>query len=403
MTRLNTEGSALVYSTYLGGSGRESGDGLGVDASGNAVVAGLTSSSNYPVRNAFQPTMTGTNYPNDAVVTKLNSSGTALVYSTYLGGANWNFADALALDSSGNAYVTGATAAADFPTKDAFQGICAASNFNNCKSSMFVSEFSPSGSLLGSTYYGPPTSTSLANAIAADSLGSVYITGESDAGLPTTPSAYKTSTISNGNYTVFAARIKMDSQTGCTNLRQNRTVAVCNPFTGATSGSMVHVSAVVNHPSTVNAIQVYVDGVFEFEEDTGNQIDSYIQMPAGTHNISVKAWDGDGSFLSKRSVTVSGTSSAPCNVGEILPYVQICNPFAGSTVSNPVHVHALAVSQNFAVTAMRLYVDHFNLYTVNSSTLDTTVTLTKGLRRVTVEAWDWKGQTFKQTVYITVQ
>ncbi len=104
VTKLNTSGSALVYSTYLGGNGGDQGNGIGVDSGGNAIAAGFTASTNFPVKNAFQPNMTGNNYPNDAFVTKLNSSGTAFVSSTYLGGSNYSFGNGVAVDSSGNAY-----------------------------------------------------------------------------------------------------------------------------------------------------------------------------------------------------------------------------------------------------------------------------------------------------------
>jgi hypothetical protein len=146
-----------------------------------------------------------------------------------------------------------------------------------------------------------------------------------------------------------------------------------------------------------------VDGTFVFEEDLGNQIDSYVQVPTGPHSIAVKAWDSSGSFDSTRTVTVSGSSSASCTVGEILPYVQICTPLANSTPSSPVTVKALATSQNLPVTSMRLYVDNSSTYTTNSSTLNTSVTLAKGVHKITVQAWDWKGQSWKQNVYTTVQ
>jgi hypothetical protein len=401
VTKLNTAGSALVYSSYLGGDSGDNGNAIGVDSSGNAIVAGATASPNFPVANAFQSTLSGTLNPNDASVTKFNSTGSALVYSTYLGGQNYSFAQGLALDSSGNAFVAGNTGSADFPTMNAFQGICGGSNFTSCVANSFVSEFSPAGAFLASTYYGPPTSWAYGNAVATDSLGNAYVVGQSDAGLPTTSNAYEKTTTSNLG-AVFTAKISMNTATGCTNLRQNRTVAICMPFTGSTSGTFVRVSAVVNDSNPVSAIQVYVDGTFVFEEDLGNQIDSYVQMSAGTHTLAVKAWDKSGSFLSTRSVKVSGTDTASCTVGEILPYVQICTPEAGSSSSNPVHVHALGASQNTPVTAMRLYVDGFALDTVQSSTLDTSATLATGRRKVTVQAWDWKGQTFKQNVYVTV-
>jgi photosystem II stability/assembly factor-like uncharacterized protein len=107
--KIDASGSALAYATYLGGNGEDRASGIAVDSSGNAYVAGSTSSSNFPVLNAVQPTLKGSN---DAYATKLNASGSALVYSTYLGGG---FAQSIALDSTGAAYLTGATAAANFP------------------------------------------------------------------------------------------------------------------------------------------------------------------------------------------------------------------------------------------------------------------------------------------------
>jgi hypothetical protein len=84
VAQLNPTGSALVYSTYLGGSGNDQGLGIAVDSSGNAYVTGLTFSSDFPLMNPLQPTYGG-GY-GDAFVSELNPSGTALVYSTYLGG-----------------------------------------------------------------------------------------------------------------------------------------------------------------------------------------------------------------------------------------------------------------------------------------------------------------------------
>jgi Beta-propeller repeat len=405
VTRVNTSGAALVYSTYLGGSGADQGNGIAVDSGGNAVVAGFTSSPNYPVQNAFQSTMTGSNYPNDAIVTKLNSTGTALIYSTYLGGSSDTFANAIALDAAGNAYVTGATSSADFPTKNAFQGICGASNYNNCIASAFVTKFNPNGSFLASTFYSPAASWSQAEAIALDSSGNAYIGGSSDKGLLTSANAYeRTTTTGQGQGTAFAAKINAGVQTGCTNLRQDRTVAICNPFTGVGVGSPVRVSAVANDFSNVvSSIQVYVDGTFWFEEDNANQIDSYIVMGPGTHSITVKAWDYKGPFSSTRSVSVSGTSKSTCTAGEILPYVQICSPFAASSPANPVNVHAVSATQNMPITSMRLYVNNVSTFTVDSATLNTNVTLSSGVQQLTVQAWDWTGQTFKQTVYVNVQ
>jgi hypothetical protein len=95
----------LVYSTYLGGSGFDAGVGIAVDASGNAYVTGQTGSTNFPTTpGAFQTTYGGGSF--DAFITKLNPTGTALVYSTYLGGSGDDFGTGIAVDESGNAYVT---------------------------------------------------------------------------------------------------------------------------------------------------------------------------------------------------------------------------------------------------------------------------------------------------------
>src|SRR4030095_3210139 len=94
------------------------GDGIAIDSSGNAYVTGSTSSTDYPTTpGAFQTTLRGGSFPGDAFVTKLNSTGTALVYSTYLGGTSSDQANAIDLDSSGNAYIAGFTqSSTNFPT-----------------------------------------------------------------------------------------------------------------------------------------------------------------------------------------------------------------------------------------------------------------------------------------------
>jgi hypothetical protein len=118
VTEINSSGSALVYSTYLGGSGTDVGLGIAVDSSGNAYVTGYTASTNFPTMNPLQPAYDGNN---DAFVTEINSSGSALVYSTYLGGSGQDLGQGIAVDSSGSAYVTGQTGSTDFPTMNPLQ------------------------------------------------------------------------------------------------------------------------------------------------------------------------------------------------------------------------------------------------------------------------------------------
>src|SRR5262249_31214344 len=113
VAKLNPSGSALLYSTYLGGSTStyaDQGNGIAADGAGNVYVTGIANSNNFPVTTgALQTTYGGGSGTNsgDAFVTKLNASGSALLYSTYLGGINGDSGYAIAIDNSGEAYVTG--------------------------------------------------------------------------------------------------------------------------------------------------------------------------------------------------------------------------------------------------------------------------------------------------------
>ena len=117
VTKLNTGGTALVYSTYLGGSGwntKDGGSAIAVDGAGDAFVTGQANSTDFPVTpGAFQSTLGG---GSNAFVTKFNPTGSALVYSTYLGGKFQDGGNSIAVDSAGAAYVTGATSSINFPT-----------------------------------------------------------------------------------------------------------------------------------------------------------------------------------------------------------------------------------------------------------------------------------------------
>jgi hypothetical protein len=120
VTKLDPSGSSFVYSTFLGGNDSDLGFAIAVDTNGNAYVAGATSSTNFPTLNPFQAT--GGGFSADAFVSKLNSSGTGLIYSSYLGGSQGEQARGIAIDASGNAYLTGATSSIDFPvTSDAIR------------------------------------------------------------------------------------------------------------------------------------------------------------------------------------------------------------------------------------------------------------------------------------------
>jgi hypothetical protein len=184
LTELNPDGSGLIYSTYLGGGDNDEGNGIAVDATGDVYVEGLTYSTDFPTTaGAFQPTLQGSQA---VFVTKLAPGGTALDFSTYIGGSSGSVDPAgLAVDASGAAYVTGFTATTDFPTTaGAFQ----TTDFGSDEA--FVTKLDPTGgSLAYSTYLGG-TGDDDASGLAVDGSGHVFVSGSTDsADFPTTAGA----------------------------------------------------------------------------------------------------------------------------------------------------------------------------------------------------------------------
>lgn len=168
ITKINAAGSALVYSTYLGGSSGDVGYDIAVDDVGNAYVAGATDSTNFPTKNPIQASNAGSN---DAFVTKINADGSTLIYSTYLGGSGSDPAYGIAIDGSSNAYLTGITGSADFPTTNPIQASYAGGK------DAFVTKINAAGSaLVYSTYLGG-NSNEEDDDIAVDNSGNAYVTG----------------------------------------------------------------------------------------------------------------------------------------------------------------------------------------------------------------------------------
>jgi hypothetical protein len=171
VAKIDPTGSALAYSTYLGGNGDDSGSGITVDSAGNAYVDGYTGSTDFPTKNPLQAANAGSY---DAFVAKIDATGSALIYSTYLGGGTSDYASGIAVDSAGNAYVNGTTASGDFPTKNPLQ---AATGGNE---DTFVAKINPTGSaLVYSTYLGG-SGNDIGEDIAIDSAGRAYVIGLTD-------------------------------------------------------------------------------------------------------------------------------------------------------------------------------------------------------------------------------
>ncbi len=192
VSKIDPTGSFLVYSTYLGGTANDYGNGITLDASGNAFIVGQTFSTNFPTTaGAFQTKCSPDNCASgDVFVTELDSTGSHLMYSTYLGGTGKNQGNAIVLDSTGNAYITGWTQSITFPvTSGAFQTTCKCS-----QSVAFATKLNTRGSgLVYSTYLGG-TNGDVGYGIALDSSNNAYLTGYTQSfDFPTTPGAYQSS------------------------------------------------------------------------------------------------------------------------------------------------------------------------------------------------------------------
>ena len=276
ITKFSPDGATLVYSTYLGGSSTDFGQGIAVDSLGSAYIAGYTYSLDFPILSAFQGTFAAPKGKTSGFVTKLAPAGNALDYSSFLGGSSvaaFDSAWAIAVDEAGSAYVTGYTNSSNFPTQSPYQanlageenafvtkvapagnslvwstylggsgadqaqgiavdsenspyivGIAGSSNFptqspyqaQNNGQDTFVTKFSPNGSkLVYSTYLGG-SSSDWGYAIAVDAAGSAYVAGQVGSNnFPTTPSAFQTTNhgFAGGGYNAYVAKFSPDGST----------------------------------------------------------------------------------------------------------------------------------------------------------------------------------------------
>jgi len=186
----------IVYATYLGGAGADAGLGIAVDSAGSAYVVGSTNSQNFPVTaGAVQSHLAGNT---DVFVAKLSPDGSTLVYATYLGGAGFDTASAIAVDSANSVYL-GGTAAADFPTTPGVYRVLGAG--------AFVAKLNPTATaLVYSTFLGD-TGSGVVSGVAIDSAGNAYAAGTTySTTFPSTPGAIR-SAIGNGNSAAFLVKL----------------------------------------------------------------------------------------------------------------------------------------------------------------------------------------------------
>jgi hypothetical protein len=267
-----------VYSTYIGGSGADEGYGIAVDGSGNAYVTGATNSSNYDVTaGAFQTTYGGG--VSSVFVTKLNASGSGLVYSTYIGGSSSDEGYAIAIDGIGNAYVTGRAGSGYDVTAGAFQ-----TTYGGGYSDVFVTKLNASGSgLVYSTYIGG-NDEDLGYGIAVDGSGNAYVAGcTKSTNYDVTAGAFQT-TKGGGVYDVFVTKLDMSGTTALENYA-NAEWSLFSVYPNPSYGTFT--------------LQTEQGGVFEILDLTGRILNTYTiknhtetihtNLPTGTYFIREKA------------------------------------------------------------------------------------------------------------------
>jgi len=338
LSKLNTDGTQLLYSTYLGGSGTESGLGVALDSSGRAVMTGVTSSSNFPTSlGALQAVSGGGD--TDAFIAQMDTtkSGVAsLVFSTYLGGSNRDAAGAVAVDATGSVFVTGLTISSDFPTANPMQASCAScpagSDTNLIPAAVadaFVTKLNATGTaLVYSTYLGGNMGDA-GNAIALDGTGNAYVAGTTFSWLkfPTTAGAFQTTHGDGGSYgdgfvfkldssgsgPVYSTLVGGDGGDGITGIALDRSDnAYLTGFTNST-----------DFPS-VDALQGPGGGVCDF-----------VLFPDFCSDVVVAELNAAGSallystYLGRSNINESGTAIAVDSLGNA--YVAGASNITGDT------------------------------------------------------------------------
>ncbi|MFH1038883.1 MAG: SBBP repeat-containing protein [PVC group bacterium] len=199
-TCLSSSGSALIYSTYLGGSSSDQGTAVAIDSLGRSFLTGYTQSKNFPTGNAYQAAYHQGGSENDVFVTCLSSSGSSLCYSTYLGGDDEDRSQAIAVSAAGRAFLSGYTASTNFPVKSPYQ-----STYNGGLYDAFAVILSSSGSTVYFSTYLGGSGTDRARSVALNSAGSLFLAGATNSANFPTVNPYQSSNA--GNFDAFVTKI----------------------------------------------------------------------------------------------------------------------------------------------------------------------------------------------------
>ena len=251
--KLNPTGSELAYATFLGGSSIDLGYATAVDGTGSAFVTGWTRSSDFPTTpGAFD---TGLNGRDDIFVARFSPDGSELVYATFLGGNDFDYDPAIAVDQTGVAYVTGCTQSSDFPsTPGSFDP-----SFNLGGTDAFLVKLNPAGRGLAYATFLGGSGVELGSAVTIDGIGGVYVAGRTGfSDFPTTPGAFDTSSNGGGDGFVVKLDIHVDYNPDVVALIEQ-------PNAGAFVAGMVTLSGfaidLADPTGTgIDAVRVYVDG-----------------------------------------------------------------------------------------------------------------------------------------------
>jgi len=365
----------LAYSTYLGGSGFEEGAGIAVDAFGNAYVAGDTNSADFPTTlGAFQPTLGATQ---DAFVTKLSPLGNTLIYSTFLGGSSDDVGRGIALDASGDAYVTGQTNSTNFPTTlAAFQQARAGAR------DAFVTELNAQGSgLLYSTFLGGPEEDG-GLAIAWSPAGTANVTGYTvSTNFPTTLGAFQTSKA--GRADIFVTKLNVlgtgllySTYVGGSADDVGTGIAVDasdNPY-------VIGYTTSENYPTTVGALQPTIGGLFDGLVTKLNPLGTalvYSTYLGGTQSDSGQGIVVDASgtaYLAgyTRSTDFPSTPAAfqPANAGGYDIFVAKLNPL-GNALTYSTYIGGSGDDQAYAIAVDASGSAYLTGFTFNSTDFPT--------------------------------
>ncbi len=303
ISKLSSDLTTLLASTYLGGIGYDHAYGIAIDSEGNVYVAGYTGSSDFPVTDGAYQTEYG-GY-DDAFISKLSSDLTILLASTYLGGSDWDDeAHAIAIDSEGNVYVAGETHSSDFPVTDgAYQ-----SEYSGWGDA-FISKLSSNlTTLLASTYLGGNDSD-YANAIAIDSEGNVYVAGKTDSyNFPVTDSAYQTEF--GGGDDAFISKLDSNLSSGqAVNQPPVITSFTAEPESGEIP-LLVTFTCNAYDPDPDGTIISYnwdFDGDGTWDSTTATGTTSYIYYNPGTYTAKVQVLDNGGASATAGPLVITVT------------------------------------------------------------------------------------------------